>query len=62
MTKKKKKIHVHAPTLSGGQWVVNITEGRSPLAEPIESIPCGDSQTAAWGVYRQVQKDRGIML
>lgn len=45
----------------GRSHKVVITESISPLAEVIETIPCGSAE-AAWQTYRRLKKDQGKML
>lgn len=43
----------------GGIWVVEITEGLSPLANVIETVKCPGGRESAFQTYRQIMKELG---
>jgi hypothetical protein len=58
-TTEKTKHHVRRPFMSGGQYVIIVSEGISPTSPVIERVPCGTSRETAFQAYRQIKKNVG---
>jgi len=52
------KKYIRPPRLTKKGWIIEITEGISPLSKVIETVQC-ESQPAAFQAYRQIMKDMG---
>jgi hypothetical protein len=53
---------VHKPRRSARGWCIVITQDKSPFSPEIERIECGHNYETAWQTYRQIMKEKGLML
>lgn len=51
-------MHVHKPIHIFRQWVVKVSESKSPLSPVIERLEFS-TREEAYQAYRQIQKERG---
>ena len=55
---QKTTTYVKKPALINGVWTVVVADSPSPLANVIESVPCG-SREGAYQAYRRIMKELG---